>query len=83
LRRAWKARKKLVQPDGNSGCGDPISDSRKPKGMHWATFNRLRDAAAQKAAELWGGPAAGMLEQQERMQRKLDKVCARIEARRG
>jgi hypothetical protein len=51
--------------------------------MHWATFNRLRDAAAQKAAELWGGPAAGMLEQQERMQRKLDKVCARIEARRG
>ena len=83
FRRAWKARKKLVQPDGRSACGDPIPDSRKPKGMHWATFNRLRDNAGQKAVELWNGPAAGMLEQQARMQRKLDKITARIEAKRG
>lgn len=83
FRRAWKSRMKLVQPDGRSGCGDPIPDSRKPKGMHWATFNRLRDNAEQAAVELWCGPAAGILEQQERIQRKLDKVCARIEAKRG
>ena len=43
FRRAWKARKKLVQPDGRSGCGDPIPDYRKPKGMHWTTFNLLRN----------------------------------------
>ena len=84
FRRAWKARKKLVQPDGNSGVGSWIPDSRKPKGMHWATFNRLRDAAAQKAAELWGGPVGqGLLKGQERDGKKLDKVCNRIEARRG
>ncbi len=84
FRRAWKARKKLVQPDGNSGVGSWIPDSRKPKGMHWATFNRLRNEAHQAAAELWGGPIGqGLLKGQERMQRKLDKVCNRIEARRG
>ena len=83
FRRAWKARKKLAPPDGNSGVGSWIPDNRKPKGMHWRTFNRLRDAAYQAADELWNGPAAGMLEQQERMQRKLDKVCNRIEARRA
>ncbi len=82
FRRAWKARKKLVQPDGRSGCGDPIPDWKKPKGMHWATFNRLRDVAQLAAVELWCGPIGqGMLKQQERMQRKLDQVCARIEAR--
>lgn len=82
FRRAWKARKKLVQPDGRSGCGAPIPDSRKPKGMHWATFERLRNEANQAAAELWGGPIGhGMLKQQERMQRKLDQVCARIRKR--
>ena len=58
FRRAWKARMKLVQPDGRSACGDWIPDWRKPKGMHWTTFNRLRDEAAQKAVELWEGPAA-------------------------
>ena len=84
FRRAWKARKKLVQPDGNSGCGDPIPDSRKPKGMHWATFNRLRDAANRAADELWNGPVGqGLLKGQERDMKKLDKVCNRIEARRG
>lgn len=84
FRRAWKARMKLVQPDGRSGCGDPIPDWKKPKGMHWQTFNRLRDNAGQKAAELWGGPVGkGLLGQQARMQRKLDKVSARIEAKRG
>ena len=84
FRRAWKARKKLVQPDGNSSCGDWIPDSRKPKGMHWATFNRLRNEAHQKARELWEGQIGqGLLEQQERMRGKLDKVLARIEARRG
>lgn len=82
FRRAWKARKKLVQPDGRSACGDPIPDSRKPKGMHWATFNRLRDEAVQKAVALWDGPIGhGMLKRQERMLRRLDQVCARIEAR--
>lgn len=84
FRRAWKARKKLVQPDGNSSCGDWIPDSRKPKGMHWATFNRLRNEAHQKARELWEGPVGqGLLEQQERMRGKLDKIAARIEAKRG
>ena len=84
FRRAWKARKKLVQPDGNSSCGDWIPDSRKPKGMHWTTFNRLRNEAHQKARELWEGQIGqGLLEQQERMRGKLDKVLARIEARRG
>ena len=43
FRRAWKARKRLVQPDGHSSCGDPIPDWKRPKGMHWRTFNRLRD----------------------------------------
>ncbi len=84
FRRAWKARKKLVQPDGNSGVGSWIPDSRKPKGMHWATFNRLRNEAHQKARELWEGPVGqGLLEQQERMRGKLDKIAARIEAKRG
>lgn len=73
FRRAWKARKKLVQPDGRSGCGDWIPDSRKPKGMHWATFNRLRNEAHQAAVELWEGPIA----EGDR------KLLARIEARRG
>ena len=78
FRRAWKARRKLVQPDGRSGCGDPIPDWKKPKGMHWATFNRLRDAARLAAVELWCGPIGqGLLNGQERMQRTLDKVCAR------
>ena len=84
FRRAWKARKKLVQPDGRSGCGDPIPDWKKPKGMHWATFNRLREAANRAADELWGGPVGqGLLKGQERDMKKLDKICARIEARRG
>ena len=84
FRRAWKARKKLVQPDGNSSCGDWIPDSRKPKGMHWTTFNRLRDAANRAADELWNGPVGqGLLKGQERDMKKLDKVCNRIEARRG
>lgn len=84
FRRAWKARKKLVQPDGRSACGDPIPDWKKPKGMQLTTFNRLRDAAAQKAVELWCGPIGqGLLKGQERDRKKLDKVCARIEARRG
>ena len=75
FRRAWKARKKLVQPDGNSGVGSWIPDNRKPKGMHWRTFNRLRDTAAQKAAELWGGPVGqGLLKRQERDRKKLDKL---------
>ena len=82
FRRAWKAREKLVPPDGRSGCGDPIPDWKRPKGMHWQTFNRLRDNAEQAAVELWNGPA-GIAEQQARMQRKLDKVCNRIEARRA
>jgi len=84
FRRAWKARKKLVQPDGRSACGDPIPDSRKPKGMHWATFERLRNEAHQAAVELWNGPVGqGLLKQQERDREKLDKVSARIEAKRG
>ena len=73
FRRAWKARKKLVQPDGNSSCDDWIPDSRKPKGMHWATFNRLRNEAHQKARELWEGPIA----------ETYRKLVARIEAKRG
>lgn len=71
-----------MQPDGNSTVGSWIPNSRKPKGMHWATFNRLRDEAAQKAVALWDGPIGhGMLKGQERMLRRLDQVCARIEAR--
>lgn len=77
FRRAWRARLKLVQADGRSACGDPIPDSRKPKGMHWRTFNRLREKAHQAAVELWGGPAAGILKQQERIMKKLDKIAAR------
>ena len=57
FRRAWKARKKLVQPDGHSACGDFIFDSQRPKGMHWRTFNRLRDEAHQAAVNLWGALA--------------------------
>ena len=65
LRRAWKARERLAQPDGRSVCGDPIPDWKKPKGMHWTTFNRLRDEAQQAAVELWGGPIGqGLLERQ-------------------
>ena len=56
FRRAWKARMKLVQPNGHSACGDFIFDSQRPKGMHWRTFNRLREEADQVAAELWNGP---------------------------
>ena len=73
FRRAWKARKKLVPPDGRSGCGDPIPDWKRPKGMHWQTFNRLRDNAEQAAVELWGGPIG----------QAIDKLQAQIEARRG
>ena len=73
FRRAWNARMKLVQPDGNSGVGSWIPDSRKPKGMHWATFNRLRDAADQAAVELWEGPVGQV----------IAKLRAKIEARRG
>ena len=84
FRRAWKAREKLAPPDGRSGCGDPIPDYRKPKGMHWTTFNRLRDEAAQKAAELWEGPIGlGLLKGQARDRERLDKLQARIEAKRG
>ena len=82
FRRAWKARKKLVQPDGNSTCSTPIPDWKKPKGMHWATFNRLRDEARQAAAELWGGPVGqGLLERQARDRKKLDSLLNRIAAR--
>ncbi len=82
FRRAWKARKKLVQPDGRSTCGDWIPDWKKPKGMHWTTFNRLRSKANQAAAELWGGPAGqGLLAQQERDRKKLDSLLNRIAAR--
>ena len=58
FRRAWKARMKLVQPNGRSACGDFIFDSQRPKGMHWRTFNRLREEAHQAAVELWNGPIA-------------------------
>lgn len=71
FRRAWKARMKLVQPNGRSACGDFIFDSQRPKGMHWRTFNRLRDEADQVAAALWNGPIA-------QVDRKmLDKIQAR------
>ena len=84
FRRAWKARKKLVQPDGHSPCGDWIPDSKRPKGMHWRTFERLRNEAHQAAVELWGGPVGqSLLQRQARMQQKLDKVSARIETKRG
>ena len=72
FRRAWRARKKLVQPDGHSVCGDWIPDSRKPKGMHWATFNRLREEANQAADDLWNGPVGGgLLKQQEKILNRL------------
>lgn len=72
FRRAWKARKKLVQPDGHSACGDPIPDWKRPKGMHWRTFNRLREEANQAAVELWNGPVGGgLLKQQEQILSRL------------
>ena len=84
FRRAWKARARLAQPDGRSTCGDPIPDWKKPKGMHWTTFNRLRDEAQQAAAELWGGPVGqGLLAQQERDRKKLDSLLNRIRGNRA
>lgn len=52
-RRAWKARSRLSPPDGHSGPGDFIPSWKKPKGMHWKTFYRLRDAADQKAVPVY------------------------------
>jgi hypothetical protein len=44
-----------------------------------------KELTANRAAdELWGGPVGqGLLKGQERDMKKLDKICARIEARRG
>jgi len=73
---------KLVQPDGHSGCGDWIPDWKKPKGMHWRTFERLRNEAHQAAVELWGGPVGkGILQQQAKDAEKLDSLFNRIAAR--
>jgi hypothetical protein len=42
LRRARKLRRRL---GAGAGIGDPIWD--KPKGMHWRTFERLKEQAEQ------------------------------------
>jgi hypothetical protein len=57
FRKAWKARARLSPPDGLGGIGDWIPDSRKPKGMHWRTFERQRAEADATAAAVYSGIA--------------------------
>jgi hypothetical protein len=55
----------------------------KTKGYALGNLQPLAGSGEPGGGRTLGRPGGGMLEQQERMQRKLDKVCNRIEARRG
>lgn len=55
FRRAWKDRRKAA-PVAVTGdfLGGDIPDWRKPRGMHWRTFYRLREHAALSAEAVFG-----------------------------
>ena len=54
FRRAWKDRRKAATGQRGDFLGGDIPDWRKPRGMHWRTFYRLREQAALSAEAVFG-----------------------------
>ena len=73
FRRAWKDRHRAKAAHRGDSLGSEIRDCHKPKGMHWQTFNRLREQAAVSAARAFGV----LLPIQREMHRKLDQMQSR------
>ena len=73
FRRAWKDRHRAKAAHRGDSLGSEIPDCHKPKGMHWQTFNRLREQAAVSAAAAFGV----LLPIQQKMHRQLDRIQQR------